>query len=798
MQTLLLGLLMLVPQQLDPSVIRHGVREITLPGRPERGEVWRAVGSDGVVRTFSRVALDGVRFSDPRETPDELELRYQRFDPRDASPNLPARLQAGPENRLFVVQYWTQGLEAYREVLRAEGARIEFFLAHHANVVTLAPERAAQVRELSFVRAVVPFHPAYKLEEPLLEAVLAQRNGSVRINVVTTHLGDEEVLTAWIASRGGAIVSVSGPAQLVVADFVYERLVELAGLDQVQWIDRAGPVAFCLDVAREFHGTNELEARFGLTGTGVAVEVLDAGCDIAHPDLANNLILHGPIDEDFTGHGTPVTGIVGGDGLGNARARGIAPDALLIVADVDFGMQGGSRYEHTRQLVDPAGPYRCLLQTNSWATVPMTPHYNSVSRQLDVILFDFPRFIALHAMGNGGGTITFGEAWAKNSITVGALNHRDTLSDHDDHWNTSGRSGPASDGRIKPDVASFYDRILSTDNLGSDGRSGGDYFGGFGGTSGATPLVAGHMALILEMWHLGMFGNPHSGATPYDNAPNNSTAKALLLHGTKQWSFAGVDDDRTRVHQGWGRPDMRVLMERLPQMFVIDESDVLGLFDRREYWIQVEPGAASLGATLVYRDPPGTVGSTFSRINDLDLTVTSPSGLVYHGNHGLRESMTSLPGGSPNSVDPVENVILLAPEPGRWRVTVRASELNEDSHLETAALDADFALVVSGGARARPAAPHAPEELRGQAASRVARLSFRDTSIDEAGFELIRAIDGGPFRLHARLSANTPEFLDQGLAPGRTYLYQVRAVNKYGPSDWSNVLALRTDRAEPR
>jgi len=99
---------------------------------------------------------------------------------------------------------------------------------------------------------------------------------------------------------------------------------------------------------------------------------------------------------------------------------------------------------------------------------------------------------------------------------------------------------------------------------------------------------------------------------------------------------------------------------------------------------------------MIYRDWPGTTGSSLHRINDMDLMVTDPSGTVYWGNRGLKNNMWSNAGGNPNTKDTVENVFVQKPASGTWIVTVIASELNQDTHVETAVLDSDYALVVSG------------------------------------------------------------------------------------------------------
>ena len=104
-----------------------------------------------------------------------------------------------------------------------------------------------------------------------------------------------------------------------------------------------------------------------------------------------------------------------------------------------------------------------------------------------------------------------------------------------------------------------------------------------------------------------------------------------------------------------------------------------------------------LRVTLAYPDPPGTTSATLHRINDLSLRVVSPSGAVYHGNNGLLAGNYSTPGGSPNTVDTVESVLVPNAEVGTWTVEVRAAEVNVDAYPATPAADAAFALVVTGG-----------------------------------------------------------------------------------------------------
>ncbi len=115
------------------------------------------------------------------------------------------------------------------------------------------------------------------------------------------------------------------------------------------------------------------------------------------------------------------------------------------------------------------------------------------------------------------------------------------------------------------------------------------------------------------------------------------------------------------------------------------------------YSYNVAVGEPEFQATLTWADLPGTTSATQHRINNLDLRVTSPTGTVYWGNNGLAAGTTSTAGGSPNTVDTVENVIIANPAAGVWTVEVIAAELNQDGVVETpGVVDADYALVVRG------------------------------------------------------------------------------------------------------
>lgn len=412
---------------------------------------------------------------------------------------------------------------------------------------------------------------------------------------------------------------------------------------------------------------------------------MDNGVQQTHPDF-DGILMHTTASTDS--HGTSTFGIVFGngarDGDGQAKGTGFLPCAGKqgIFADYDAV---SDRFAHTQEL--KGSPYFAAFQSNSWGSATTTA-YNSVSSQMDDIIFRLDIAIT-QSQSNTGNRNSRPQAWAKNIISVGAIRHYDTLDESDDRWDGGASIGPADDGRLKPDLHYWYDSIYTTTT-----NSG--YTSTFGGTSGATPMVAGLLGLMAEMWADNAWGTDPIGSSVFDKLPHHTTLKALLVNNARQYPFSGTDADLSRYKQGWGRPNVQIAKERAPRSLVVDWNDPLSVGQRATYDLRVAEGEPELKITMIYPDPPGTTSATLHRINDVNLKVTSPSGVVYHGNAGLDAGNYSVAGGSPNTVDTVENVFVKDPEPGLWGVEVEAAEVNQDGYLETAEDDVVFSLVATG------------------------------------------------------------------------------------------------------
>jgi probable HAF family extracellular repeat protein len=105
------------------------------------------------------------------------------------------------------------------------------------------------------------------------------------------------------------------------------------------------------------------------------------------------------------------------------------------------------------------------------------------------------------------------------------------------------------------------------------------------------------------------------------------------------------------------------------------------------------------------------------------------------------------------------------------------------------------AVRLTPGAVPTPTPPSAPSNLTGSVLSSRVQLTWTDTSSNELGFRVHRAMGTqGSFVLLSQVGANVTTFTDTTVKAGKTYRYRVQAFNAAGVSAWSNTISVRVRR----
>ncbi|MEB3773851.1 MAG: S8 family serine peptidase [Desulfurococcales archaeon] len=344
---------------------------------------------------------------------------------------------------------------------------------------------------------------------------------------------------------------------------IYYLLLEalnITGMQEIEpnedWYDLSfadeKPVTYGDEVvARDFNGDGENDFSGGalagylydwigiLTGTGINPLGWDAGFDLAGMILPGMDVQGGnyvAFVYDFLGHGTSVASVIAGRGksvidLGytQQRLKGIAPGAKLAantglinpyVSQLFFSGLDQKGYPWEWEYT---GKHKVDIISNSWGIsyigiIGFMSTMDPFSMLEDFIVSN-TRTIVVHAMGNGGpgyGTATLPGASAQ-VISVGAstlFDYRPLYGYLPGAWGevvSWSDRGPTGIGLVKPDVVNIgsfaWARAPVLVGLG-DGSQAYDLFGG---TSEATPMTSGSVALLLEALSRVMDGKPEPG-----------------------------------------------------------------------------------------------------------------------------------------------------------------------------------------------------------------------------------------------------------------------------------------------
>lgn len=466
--------------------------------------------------------------------------------------------------------------------------------------------------------------------------------------------------------------------------------------------------------ARAWTNTNQVQV-LGIDGTGVVVGIWDGNeVDDLHNDL-NGRVTFGetPRSNITSEHATHVAGIIGGNGTNARNNRGHAPGVQIL--SFDFG-------NAVNEMIDASANNNLNISNNSFGT--RTGWYFDLSTRLwrfqnnqnafgdytsrsgdldDIVRTD--NVVVVFSAGNdrnnptvgglvsamrpadsdqgtgnsGYGTLNTPKS-AKNIITVGAIDDATSRVTAFSNW------GPTDDGRVKPDLVAPGFDILSTDDDGNDGdvEDINNQYITKSGTSMAAPAVSGIAALLVQAYR-----------ETFNTAerPLASTIKALLIHGARDLGTVGPD-----FQYGWGGVDAEAAYNLInDRLFLASEFRETGQED--VFFCEVPSGATTFNATIAWSDIEALANCNPCLVNDLDLWLEDPDGNTFTP-WKLDPSPTGWADGASrhggaDHINNVEQVSVLNPTPGRWKVHIKSFAVNApvDDPQQKYTLVSDFPFI---------------------------------------------------------------------------------------------------------
>ncbi len=627
-----------------------------------------------------------------------LRLRAGRIETRGAGRDFVSlTTEAKRDGRRAIVQIDGPMTPERSARLEEAGVRLGGYIPENAYIADLSHADARALVALEFVRWQGAYEPGWKRDptigrrehtDPARRALASA--GRAQLIVTLFQGADAGALAGAVRELPRNPVvhyadELAGNPFLVVT--IDASLVDrLAKRSDVQFIEETPELTDRSNtndrwiVQSNITNVTPFYAR-GVHGEGQIIGVIDGsvgGLDINHcsfkdaisnvPGPGHRKILAYNSAPGAVAHATHVSATAAGDNGVEDDTRGTAWASKLVYA--------------ARPAFDQTSVYNAFglhhaqgarIHSNSWGDDSVA-WYTSLCRGIDSFVYDNEESLVCFAVTNTA-TLKTPEN-AKNVLSIGASQGAPAQENF-----CSGGIGPTADGRRKPEVFAPGCATISALSGSACGVT------NLTGTSMACPVVAGAGALARQYFTLGF--HPSGAANAPDGfIPSAALLKAAIINSAVNMTgIAGFPSEQ----EGWGR----VLLDNA--LFFAGDANRLILRDVRNasgmatgdisaVGVSVASAGQPLKVTLVWTEPPATLGADLVQVNDLDLEVVSPTGAVYRGN--VFTFAQSSVGGTRDNRNNVEQVLLTTPDPGLWSVRIRASGVNVGTQ--------GYALVVTG------------------------------------------------------------------------------------------------------
>ncbi len=383
------------------------------------------------------------------------------------------------------------------------------------------------------------------------------------------------------------------------------------------------------------HGLQATRLKYpDLTGAGLTISVKEDPFDTTDIDFRGRIIPTPAGSGPYTDHATTMTSLLGGAGNLVSTSRGVAPGVRL--ASSSFA----------RLLPDSLADLRRLgisIQNHSYG-VDIEQFYGPEALAYDRQVAQEPTLLHVFSSGNSGAqtnasaplpapylTLTGEFKQAKNVLVVGGIDGSGVLEPRSS-------AGPTADGRIRPELVAY----------------------GNNGTSESAALISGVGALLQQTYR-----------NQTGRLPSVAWVRACLLASCEDIGLPGPDH-----RAGFGSLNAlgAVTLAQHKQYW----TDTVAQSATRSFTLTVPPGTAQLAIALAWNDIPISTGTLRQNLDlwlePLDTpaesirpwvlpTAIHPDSVRAPARRGI------------DQINNVEQVSVLQPAPGRYRVWVQGTRL---------------------------------------------------------------------------------------------------------------------------
>ncbi|HYC41222.1 MAG TPA: S8 family serine peptidase [Chitinophagaceae bacterium] len=559
---------------------------------------------------------------------------------------------------LLLLQFETIPTPEMVSLLKRSGIDLLEYIPNRTYLATVARPLNAALLRSTRVRAVTELQARQKMRADLTTDRApgwARRSpGAVDVLISFPPSFDLNTVREIITAHGAQVIATPFPGHnLIHAKIAWASLENIAALPVVSFMEPVGPPDQPLNnFNRSNSRANVLQAAASvggrnLKGEGVVIGIGD-NADPLHADFTNRLIRRAAAG--YAAHGTHVHGIAGGAGIINELYTGYSPKATLISQVFSGILNNAAAYVTDHNMVVTNNSYGQIVNECSYNGL-----YDQYSRVMDQQAASLPSLLHVFAAGNsatGSGyapcppyptdykTVLGSYQSAKNVITVG-----NTWTDGLIFQQSS--RGPVQDGRIKPEITAQGTLVISS-------YPSQTYFRNTG-TSMAAPAVAGGLGLLYQRYRQ-LNGNAN---------PANGLMKAILCNTATDRGNPGPD---YTYGFGW--------MNLLRAVQVIENNQfsfgTISHGGSNSSNITVPSNTAFLKVMLYWNDPAAAAVSAHTLVNDLDLSVITPSSSTV-----LPLILDTVPQNVANNaaqgvdrVNNIEQVMITNPAAGTYSVQV--------------------------------------------------------------------------------------------------------------------------------